>query len=159
MRGDEVIENGTVLITGDRISAVGPTASISYPAGTRTIDVTGKTIIPGLIDAHWHGPMGSDLIIPKQNWVHAAGLAYGVTTVHDPSNDTREIFAASEYQKAGLILAPRIFSTGPSSTARPRPSRWRSTASTTPSRIFAASMPRARGASKATTSLAASSAR
>ncbi len=112
MRGDEVIENGTVLIEGDRIAAVGPSASITYPAGTRTIDVTGKTIIPGLIDAHWHGPMGSELIIPKQNWVHAAALAYGVTTVHDPSNDTFEIFAASEYQKAGKILGPRIFSTG-----------------------------------------------
>ena len=110
--GEEVIENGTILIDGDRISAVGPTAAITYPAGTRTIDVTGKTIIPGLIDAHWHGSMGSDLVIPKQNWMLAAGLAYGVTTVHDPSNDTREIFAASEYQKAGLIDGPRIFSTG-----------------------------------------------
>ncbi|MFL6723354.1 MAG: amidohydrolase family protein, partial [Sphingomicrobium sp.] len=112
MKGDEVIENGTILIEGDRIAAVGPTASISYPAGTRTIDVSGKTIIPGLIDAHWHGSMGSELIIPKQNWFHAAALAYGVTTVHDPSNDTFEIFAASEYQKAGKILGPRIFSTG-----------------------------------------------
>jgi imidazolonepropionase-like amidohydrolase len=112
MNGDEVIENGTVLIEGDRIAAVGPTAATSFPAGTRTIDVTGKTIIPGLIDAHWHGPMGNELVIPKQNWVHAAALAYGVTSVHDPSNDTFEIFAASEYQKAGKILAPRIFSTG-----------------------------------------------
>jgi imidazolonepropionase-like amidohydrolase/Tol biopolymer transport system component len=112
MRGDEVIENGTILIEGDRIAAVGPTASISYPASTRTIDVSGKTIIPGLIDAHWHGSMGSELVIPKQNWFHAAALGYGVTTVHDPSNDTFEIFAASEYQKAGKILGPRIFSTG-----------------------------------------------
>jgi len=112
MRGDEVIENGTVLIEGDRITAVGPTASISYPAGARTIDVTGKTIMPGLIDAHWHGSMGNHLLIPKQNWFHAAALGYGVTTVHDPSNDTFEIFAASEYQKAGKILGPRIFSTG-----------------------------------------------
>jgi len=110
--GDEVIDNGTILIDGDRISAVGPTASITYPAGTRTIDVTGKTIMPGLIDAHWHGSMGSDLIIPKQNWFHAAALAYGVTTIHDPSNETKEIFAASEYQKAGKIIGPRIFSTG-----------------------------------------------
>ena len=112
MRGDEVIENGTVLIEGDRIAAIGDTASITTPAGTRTIDVSGKTIIPGLIDAHWHGPMGAELIIPQQNWVHAAALAYGVTTVHDPSNDTKEIFAASEYQRAGKILGPRIFSTG-----------------------------------------------
>jgi imidazolonepropionase-like amidohydrolase/Tol biopolymer transport system component len=112
MKGDEVIENGTILIEGDHIAAVGPTAAVSYPAGTRTIDVSGKTIIPGLIDAHWHGSMGSELVIPKQNWFHAAALAYGVTTVHDPSNDTFEIFAASEYQRAGKILGPRIFSTG-----------------------------------------------
>ena len=45
-------------------------------------------------------------IIPKQNWFHAAALAYGVTTVHDPSNDTFEIFAASEYQKAGQDPRP-----------------------------------------------------
>jgi imidazolonepropionase-like amidohydrolase/Tol biopolymer transport system component len=110
MKGDEVIENGTVVIEGDRITAVG--AGVPIPSGARTVDVTGKTIIPGLIDAHWHGSMGSDLIIPKQNWFHAAALGYGVTTVHDPSNDTFEIFAASEYQKAGKILGPRIFSTG-----------------------------------------------
>ena len=56
--------------------------------------------------------MGSEEIIPQQNWVLYAGLAYGVTTVHDPSNDTSEIFAASELQKAGKIVGPRIFSTG-----------------------------------------------
>ena len=112
MRGDEVIENGTVLIDGNRIAAVGPSAAVSYPAGTRTVDASGKTIIPGLIDAHWHGSMGSEEIIPQQNWVLYGGLGYGVTTVHDPSNDTSEIFAASELQKAGRIVGPRIFSTG-----------------------------------------------
>ncbi|WP_223176449.1 amidohydrolase family protein [Sphingomonas lutea] len=112
MRGQEVIENGTVLIDGNRIAAVGPTASISYPAGTRTIDASGKTIIPGLIDAHWHGSVGSEEIVPQQNWVLFAGLAYGVTTAHDPSNDTSEMFAASEMQKVGMIVGPRLFSTG-----------------------------------------------
>ena len=112
MRGDEVIENGTVLIDGNRIAAVGPTAAVSYPAGTRTIDVSGKTIIPGLIDGHWHGSVGSEEVIPQQNWVLFAGLGYGVTTVHDPSNDTSEIFAASQLQRAGMITGPRIFSTG-----------------------------------------------
>ncbi len=57
--------------------------------------------------------MGSELIIPKQNWFHAAALAYGVTTVHDPSRTTRSRFSPRrEYQKAGKILGPRIFSTG-----------------------------------------------
>ena len=112
MHGDEVIEHGTIVVTGDRIVAVGAAGSVTIPPGAKTIDVSGKTIIPGLIDAHWHGPMGSELVIPQQNRFHAAALAYGVTTVHDPSNETREIFAASEYQKAGAILGPRIFSTG-----------------------------------------------
>ena len=112
MRGDEVIENGTVLIDGNRIAAVGPTATVSFPAGTRTVDVAGKTIIPGLIDGHWHGFVGTEEVVPQQNWTLFAGLGYGVTTVHDPSNDTSEIFAASELQRTGTIIGPRIFSTG-----------------------------------------------
>ncbi len=110
MRGSEVIENGTIVLNGNRIEAVG--ANLPVPSGATVIDASGKTIIPGIIDAHWHGGMGSDEIIPQQNWVHYAGLGYGVTTIHDPSNDTSEVFAASELQKAGLIVAPRIFSTG-----------------------------------------------
>ena len=41
-----------------------------------------------------------------------ARLAFGVTTIHDPSNDTHSIFAANEMTKAGLLVAPRTFSTG-----------------------------------------------
>ncbi|HUP63051.1 MAG TPA: amidohydrolase family protein [Thermoanaerobaculia bacterium] len=107
---DEVIENGTIVIDGNRISAVG--ANVAVPAGAKVIDVAGKTIMPGLIDVHWHGSMGSDQIIPQQSWINYASLAFGVTTIHDPSNDTAEIFASSELAKAGMIVAPRIFSTG-----------------------------------------------
>jgi imidazolonepropionase-like amidohydrolase len=111
-RGDEVIEDGTVVLEGNRIKAVGPRASVAVPAGAYVVDAKGKTVIPGLIDVHWHGPFGSDGIIPQRNWVTYASLAYGVTTLHDPSNDTDTVFAASELQRAGLITAPRIFSTG-----------------------------------------------
>jgi len=75
------------------------------------VNVSGKTIIPGLIDAHAHGSQGVG-IIPQQNWMNYATLALGVTTVFDPSNDATEIFAAAEMQRTGQILAPRIFSTG-----------------------------------------------
>ena len=112
MNGDEVIENGTIVIDGNRIAAVGPAGSVEVPAGARTVDASGATIMPGLIDAHWHGSMGSDEIIPQQSWVNYATLAYGVTTIHDPSNDTSEIFAHSELARAGQVVAPRIFSTG-----------------------------------------------
>ncbi|HEX6642544.1 MAG TPA: amidohydrolase family protein, partial [Thermoanaerobaculia bacterium] len=110
MRGDEVIENGTVVINGNKIAAIG--ANVTVPAGAKVIDAAGKTIMPGIIDVHWHGSMGSEQIIPQQNWILYAGLALGVTTLHDPSNDTAEIFSASEMAKAGQIVAPRIFSTG-----------------------------------------------
>jgi imidazolonepropionase-like amidohydrolase/Tol biopolymer transport system component len=112
MRGDEVIEDGTVVLAGNRIQAVGPRASVAVPAGAYVVDARGKTVIPGLIDVHWHGPFGSDGIIPQRNWVTYASLAFGVTTLHDPSNDTDTVFAASELQRAGLITGPRIFSTG-----------------------------------------------
>jgi len=108
--GNEVIDRGTVLLNGNRIEAVG--ANVVIPAGTKIVDATGKTIMPGLIDGHWHGSMGSDDIIPQQSWVNYAGLAFGVTTIHDPSNSSSEIFAAAELAKDGQIVGPRIFSTG-----------------------------------------------
>ena len=112
MNGTEVIENGVVVIDGNRIESIGPLASTTIPAGTPTLDMTGKTIIPGLIDGHWHGSMGDDEIIPEQSRVNYASLAFGVTTIHDPSNDTSEIFAHSQMARAGVVTGPRIFSTG-----------------------------------------------
>lgn len=112
MRGEEVIEDGVVVIERNRIIAAGPRASTTIPSGARVIDATGTTIMPGLIDVHWHGSMGDEEIIPEQSWVNLASLSFGVTTIHDPSNDTSEIFAASEMARAGRTLGPRIFSTG-----------------------------------------------
>ncbi|MBX9802278.1 MAG: amidohydrolase family protein [Caulobacteraceae bacterium] len=112
MNGTEVIENGVVIVNGNRIEAIGPAFSTPVPAGVPVMDMAGKTIMPGLIDAHWHGPMGSDEIIPEQSWVNYGSLAFGVTTIHNPSADTSEIFAHSELGRTGRVVAPRIFSTG-----------------------------------------------
>ncbi|HRH40753.1 MAG TPA: amidohydrolase family protein [Pyrinomonadaceae bacterium] len=108
----EVIQNGVVIIKDNRIVEVGQFGKVTIPAGATVIDCKGKTIIPGLIDAHAHGSQGSNQIIPRQNWFMYSQLSFGVTTIHDPSNDTSEIFSASEMQRAGLIVTPRIFSTG-----------------------------------------------
>jgi imidazolonepropionase-like amidohydrolase/Tol biopolymer transport system component len=112
MRADEVVENGTIVIDGNKIAMVGPSSGMQVPADAKVIDVAGKTIMPGLIDVHWHGSMGDDEITPEQNWYHYAALGFGVTTLHDPSNDNTEIFSSSELARAGAITAPRIFSTG-----------------------------------------------
>ncbi len=112
MEGDKVIDNGVVLVESNIIKAVGTQAQVSIPSSAKVIDITGKSIMPGLIDAHAHGPQGSSQIIPQQNWKNYAGLALGVTSIHDPSNNTSEFFAASEMQKAGIIVSARLFSTG-----------------------------------------------
>jgi imidazolonepropionase-like amidohydrolase len=82
------------------------------PDGASVVDVAGKTIIPGLIDAHAHGPQSRGVLIPQQNFENYATLALGVTTMFDPSNEATSIFAADEMQRTGAILAPRLFSTG-----------------------------------------------
>ena len=106
-----VIENGHIVIRGNRIASVG-SGEAAYPSGARIIDAAGKTITPGFIDAHAHGAQGEDDIIPEQNWAAIGHLALGVTTVHDPSNSASEVFPSSELQRTGKLLAPRIFSTG-----------------------------------------------
>ncbi|MCC7293046.1 MAG: PD40 domain-containing protein [Phycisphaerales bacterium] len=112
MKGDEVIEGGTIVVDRNRIVAVGPSAQVQIPADATKIDAGGCTIMPGMIDVHAHGPQGSEGFTPQQNWSHYANLAFGVTTIHDPSNDTYTIFSAAELARAGMIVSPRTFSTG-----------------------------------------------
>ena len=107
-----IIDDGVIVIRGDRIVAIGPRASVTIPADAKRVDVAGKTIIPGLVDAHAHGIQAEDDVIPQQNWSSMVNLAMGTTTIHDPSARSAEIFVAAELERAGKILAPRTFSTG-----------------------------------------------
>ncbi len=111
MNGDEVIENGSILIQGNRIVSVG-TGQLSFPAGTEVIDVSGQTIMPGIVDVHAHAGHFFGGMLPRANWYHYANLAYGVTTMHDPSANTETVFSLSELVKAGETVGPRVFSTG-----------------------------------------------
>lgn len=111
MNGYEVIENGDIIVEGNRITAIGNSGSLTIPAGAEKIDLSGKTVIPGFVDIHAHlGPQPD--IFPDRVASYAANLAYGVTTTRDPSNSNKQVFAAAEMVEHGDILGPRIYSTG-----------------------------------------------
>jgi len=107
-----VIENATIVIESNRITAVGPASSVQVPAGARRVDVKGKTIMPGIIDVHAHVGGESSGLVAQSSWPLAANLAFGVTTSHDPSNDSETVFTNAELIRAGAKLGPRLYSTG-----------------------------------------------
>lgn len=107
-----IVEDGTIIVKDNKIISIGPRGNISVPAAATIVDVTGKTIVPGYVDAHAHGAQGTDELVPQQNWSLIQNLALGTTTIHDPSSRASEIFVAAEMQRAGKLIGPRIFSTG-----------------------------------------------
>jgi len=112
MNGDEVIEDGTIVIQENRIAAVGRTGEVNIPADAQRFDVSGKTIMPGLIDVHAHLGYGVLDVNPQKEWRYFANLAYGVTTTHDPSASTHTVFSQAEMIETGEMVGPRVFSTG-----------------------------------------------
>ncbi len=112
MENDKVIENGTILINGNKIEAIGEAAKVSIPAGTKIYASEGKTIMPGMVDAHAHVGAFRYGLPSQQYWPFMANLAFGVTTSHDPSANTETVFTLSELQKSGNLVGPRLYSTG-----------------------------------------------
>lgn len=110
MKGDEVIENGTIVIDQNKIAAIG--ANVSIPEGARVINASGKTIMPGIIDVHSHLRASSDGVSPQQDWSYYANLAFGVTTSHDPSANTEMVFSQADMVRTGAMVGPRVYSTG-----------------------------------------------
>jgi imidazolonepropionase-like amidohydrolase/Tol biopolymer transport system component len=110
MEGDQVIENGTIVVTNNKITAIGE--NVTIPSGAKTIDVSGKTIMPGLVDAHAHVGAFRYGLPAQKHWPFYANLAFGVTTSHDPSANTETIFTLSELLKSGDMVGPRLYSTG-----------------------------------------------
>jgi imidazolonepropionase-like amidohydrolase/Tol biopolymer transport system component len=112
MKGDQVIADGTIIIEDNKILNIGKAADIAIPANAKVIDVTGKTIMPGIIDVHAHIHTSPDGLSPQQDWAYLTNLAFGVTTAHDPSSNTEMVFSQSEMIKAGRMVGPRLYSTG-----------------------------------------------
>ncbi len=107
-----IIENGVVHVKGNRIAEVGTKDKIQIPKGAKVIDVSGKILMPGIVDIHSHTGSSNNSVYSQRNWSFLADLSFGVTTLHDPSNNTQMIYGESELIRAGMRIGPRVFSTG-----------------------------------------------
>jgi imidazolonepropionase-like amidohydrolase len=98
----------TVVVTGNRISAVGRAASVTRSAGARVVDGRGKFLIPGLWDAHVHALFnGFDRAMPYL-------AAIGVTSVRDMASSFAELADARRPREDLNFIAPRLaVATGP----------------------------------------------
>ena len=98
---DRLLETQTVLVQGDRITAIGPAADIDVPDGAHIVDSSGLYMIPGLADFHVH-PEGSQVAMNLL-------LANGVTTARG-LNSTPDDFAMRAMIENGEALGPTLFS-------------------------------------------------
>ena len=95
-------EDALILIRNGHIEAVARVNEIPIPSGAERINLVGKTIIPGLIDAHAH----------VERWAAPRYLAWGVTTVRDLHSDTDSGIKLKNELNLGSIIGPRMFTSG-----------------------------------------------
>jgi imidazolonepropionase-like amidohydrolase len=98
-----------IIVRNDKIEAIGTRAEVDVPRRMRTVDLTGKFVMPGLIDAHVH----------LQRWTLPRFLAAGVTSVRDVHGPFDSIIALREQANLGSLTSPRIFSAGAMIDAAP----------------------------------------
>mgnify|MGYP001175600701 CR=1 FL=1 len=113
MKGKEIIDDADIVVRDNRIVAIGPSGQVQIPAGARIVDVKGKTLIPGMIDTHYHAQWLVTEIHPGQAWQYLTTLAYGVTTTRDPQTSVSDILSYQDRVESGAMVGPRIYSTGP----------------------------------------------
>ena len=95
-------EDQTVVITGERITSMGPSGSINVPKDAQHIDGAGKTLLPGLFDMHVHLGTVDGLL----------NIASGVTTTRDMGNDIEELGHLQQQWDSGAAIGPRVWKAG-----------------------------------------------
>lgn len=98
----EFVPDRAVAVEGGKIVAIAESGGIAPRDGVRVVDGTGKTLVPGLWDAHKHFSNGYDLL---------ANVATGMTSIRSPGNGTNELVTFSKAQREGKIVSPEIFGT------------------------------------------------
>jgi len=115
-----VIEGGTVIIDAGKIVAAGPSASTPVPAGATRVDVKGKTLMPGIVNAHGHVANTVGLRTDQASYTAEnvrrqlrTYAQYGVTTVFSLGGEEAPAFEARDEQSRGTIDRARVFVSGP----------------------------------------------
>src|SRR5687767_78331 len=103
--GAPAIAQGRIVIERDRIVRAGAAATIAMPANAERIDLSGLTVIPGLIDSHFH--IESD---PK---MALRQLSHGVTAFRDPGQWNEKFDELRRMIASDGLPGPRMFTTGP----------------------------------------------
>ncbi len=113
MRDEEIIGRGTVVVTGNRITAAGAADEVTVPSQARVIDLAGRTLMPGLIDMHGHiDCCYGDSAMPQKQPLRYAALAFGVTTNFDPYSSELANYESNETTLAGITVGPRWIGSG-----------------------------------------------
>ena len=112
------IDGATIIVRAGRIAAAGPAATVAVPADARRVSLAGKTIIPGLVNAHGHvgntvgmeqGHYSADNVARDLNTY----AAYGVTTVVSLGDDQAAGITARDGQRTTSLSRSRLFVAGP----------------------------------------------
>jgi imidazolonepropionase-like amidohydrolase len=117
--GKPALSNTTVLIEGGTLRAVGPAADVKIPAGAATIDLTGKFLIPGIINLHAHVGLTKGLTADASHHTREniesdlrTYATYGVTTVVSLGHDNEQVIAVRDEQRRGKLSGARVFTAG-----------------------------------------------
>jgi imidazolonepropionase-like amidohydrolase len=123
--GAPAIAQGVLVIENGRVKAVGPVDRVRIPAGAQKIDVFGKTIVPGMINAHGHvgetqGLRSGAEFYTEENVLRQLGLyaRYGVTTVFSLGGDRESGFKLRNEQETPSLKRSRLYVAGPVITTK-----------------------------------------
>jgi imidazolonepropionase-like amidohydrolase len=116
--GRPALEQATILIRNGSIDAVGAASAVRIPAGATRIDMAGKTIMPGMVNAHGHAQKGLDAKVPiREDLIRQLRMyaAYGVTTVvslgANPDDELEQIKLRDE-QNSIVLDRARVYTSG-----------------------------------------------
>jgi imidazolonepropionase-like amidohydrolase len=103
--GGPPIERARLVVEGDHVARIGAPANVPLPPGAETLDLSGRTVIPGLIDLHFHIEDDPKLALRQ--------LSHGVTAFRDPGQWNEKFEVLRKTIADDHLPGPRIFTTGP----------------------------------------------